>query len=791
MKSKVLDRPMFKGGKMDPDEVGIMSILMGEDDDMGEDEDESDMAKLMDRRPDSPEILMNNLRGDVRSIDARFEELADMVGYDAAQQTPPEVLALLQPVLAAEQQGIAALPAMAPGAAPAAIPTPPPPMAAPAGPGLPPGAAPPEAAGIGSLPMGMAKGGPVVQRFRNGSSERAVESMDNEPSETSDIAQVLEGLRGNMTQEQAKALYGSDFVERARQAALKRMEPYPVPKFENVLKEKIPFYQGLLGQDKSLTQAQMLFDIAGAGLALAGNVDPRTGQPMRGSLASRIAGAASQLPAQIGARASEAEKMAQQIKMLGIQAAEKEVSAARTEALAREKGLADFFGKLVPKTGAGANKPVIREIAGEVRVYDPAKGGDITSPSSWISLGKKPASGFSESDFNQFRTEYAPAILDGTATAEQKRNFLSAVTDYTQARWVPTTRTETNPTTKETYLVQKMEEIPGKKLDEIQQRALNKLRAEMGKDFNSVLKQSAAITPDRAPQEPAATTTGGSAASTTGTARVPTTGGSAAPAAPAVASTTAQGPRTASGTTTTPLFTQPAAQSNVNFRFGIQGSGMTPQAALSSGTVVPTIMDITSMGLSTGIISVPAAAITSVPAMGQFAPGEQQAVAYARQAIPLISRSLLDADRVTVTELQMKEKELESLLPTIRTNPTAAGRELLALDSTLAAREMSLKNKINNPDLAIDLKNGYRDRLSDVQAARNVLGVRDTPRFSTIDQMESYIKGSPKGSPIYFYFMPDDRTLKGYTDDAGKKVPGLNPADARRFRENPFVVINR
>ena len=483
--------------------------------------------------------------------------------------------------------------------------------------------------------------------------------------------------------------------------------------------------------------------------------------------------------------------MAQQIKMLGIQAAEKEVSAARTEALAREKGLADFFGKLVPKTGAGANKPVIREIAGEVRVYDPAKGGDITSPSSWISLGKKPASGFSESDFNQFRTEYAPAILDGTATAEQKRLFLSAVTDYTQVRFVPTTRTETNPTTKETFLVQKMEQIPGKALDEIQQRALNKLRSEMGKDFNSVLKQSAAITPDRAPQEPAATTTGGTAASTTGAARVPTTGGTATPAAPAATSTTAQGPRPTSSATTTPLFTQPAAQSNVNFRFGIQGSGMTPQAALSSGAVVPTIMDITSMGLSTGIISVPAAAITSVPAMGQFAPGEQQAVAYARQAIPLISRSLLDADRVTVTELQMKEKELESLLPRVMTNPTAAGRELLALDSTLAAREMSLKNKINNPDLAIDLKNGYRDRLSDVQAARNVLGVRDTPRFSTIDQMESYIKGSPKGSPIYFYFIPDDRTLKGYTDDAGKKVPGLNPADARRFRENPFVVINR
>lgn len=328
MKSKVLDRPMFKGGKMDPDEVGIMSILMGEDDDMGDDEDESDMAKLMDRRPDSPEILMNNLRGDVRSIDARFEELADMVGYDAAQQTPPEVLALLQPVLAAEQQGIAALPAMAPGAAPAAIPTPPPPMAAPAGPGLPPGAAPPEAAGIGSLPMGMARGGPVVQNFQVGSDEDGVEAEDSQPSASTAAADV--GISSRLlTPAQRQA------AKNALIAALAPTKP-STRTMETRIADATKLYQGLLGQDKSLTQAQMLFDIAGAGLALAGNVDPRTGQPMRGSLASRIAGAASQLPAQIGARASEAEKMTQQIKLLGLQAAEKERESERAADLKRE-----------------------------------------------------------------------------------------------------------------------------------------------------------------------------------------------------------------------------------------------------------------------------------------------------------------------------------------------------------------------------------------------------------------------------------------------------------------------
>ena len=332
---------MFKGGKMDPDEVGIMSILMGEDDDMGEDEDESDMAKLMDRRPDSPEILMNNLRGDMRSVGARFEELADMVGYEAAQQTPPEVLALLQPVLAAEQQGIAALPAMAPGAAPAAIPTPPPPMAEPAGPGLPPGAAPdmmptPGAAGIGSLPMGMAKGGPVIQRFRRGSDEDGVGPADTEPSE--DDATGGAGTAGLGAVNYAQAMDPAQV--KAAKAAFARLftePPRSTETLEQAAARKTSLYQNLLGQDKSLSQAQMLFDIAGAGLALAGNVDPRTGQPLRGSLAARLAGAASQLPAQIGARASEAEKMAQQIKLLGLQAAEKQRATEQAAELKREQ----------------------------------------------------------------------------------------------------------------------------------------------------------------------------------------------------------------------------------------------------------------------------------------------------------------------------------------------------------------------------------------------------------------------------------------------------------------------
>ena len=267
-----------------------------------------------------------------------------MVGYDAAQQTPPEVLALLQPVLAAEQQGIAALPAMAPGAAPppmagpAGPPPPPPPMAGPAGPGMPPGAAPPEAAGIGSLPMGMAKGGPVVQNFQVGSDPDGVEAKTSEPS--------------GFTLKQLKAFLGEKGYEEARKQNQALYTPITVPTLEGATAARIPQYERLLGQDKSLTQAQMLFDVAGAGLALAGNVDPRTGQPMRGSLAARIAGAASQLPAQIGARAAEAEKMAQQIKLLGMQAAEKEIERKSTQEIARQKEIGALFRKALETEGA-------------------------------------------------------------------------------------------------------------------------------------------------------------------------------------------------------------------------------------------------------------------------------------------------------------------------------------------------------------------------------------------------------------------------------------------------------
>lgn len=330
MKSKVIDRPMFKkkGPPVPPEEadnVGIMQGFMDQFEDSDEEEDDSDMSKMLDRRPDSPEILMNNLRGDMRSVDARVEELADLVGYRAAAETPTEVLALLQPVLA--QQG-----AMMQPPPQMAGPMPPGPMAAPAG-GVadlaamaqgpqttPPPAPPPEMpeGGIGSLPaaaeqqapIAMRKGG-IVQHFQQGSDEEGVTLVDA-------------GGQG--------AFYPPELVARAQEDLTRLMteRPQQAPSLESAMQSRLPMYQRLLGGDKEAVQAQMLFDISQGALNVAAGVDAE-GRPLRGGMSpfSRIAAGMKNVPAMIGARAGELSKAQREAKILALQAGEKDIAVIR------------------------------------------------------------------------------------------------------------------------------------------------------------------------------------------------------------------------------------------------------------------------------------------------------------------------------------------------------------------------------------------------------------------------------------------------------------------------------
>jgi hypothetical protein len=112
MKEEILKRAMFAMPlSKEARGTGIMSGF--DMDEMEDDVDQNaDMESMppMARTPQNPEILMNTLRGDMRSVDARYMELAQMVGEEAAMETPPEVLAMLMGQMGAQQGGIGALP---------------------------------------------------------------------------------------------------------------------------------------------------------------------------------------------------------------------------------------------------------------------------------------------------------------------------------------------------------------------------------------------------------------------------------------------------------------------------------------------------------------------------------------------------------------------------------------------------------------------------------------------------------------------------------------------------------
>jgi len=314
---------------MPVDNVGIMQgflEMMNEDDDEFEEDDEYEAGEMLGRTPDSPEILMNNLRGDMRSVDARRDELADLVGYAAAVETPEPVLAMLQPVLA--QQGIAAM--MPPGPMPPGgispvgapnmpnvpnVPNMPSDMMAPMQPmpaggigDMAPGAMPP-----GPPPLQMAQGG-IVQRFSQGGEGRT----DAAASEENDASSILG--------------YSSSTLPASRSLVESIMArgPGKISDLAQLAGQKTRAYEELLGGNQGdLAKLGFLTSLGERGFAYAANVDPITGQPLRGSALSRFAGAARGLPAEMMKMAAAKRKEDQALKLAGLKSAEETIAAER------------------------------------------------------------------------------------------------------------------------------------------------------------------------------------------------------------------------------------------------------------------------------------------------------------------------------------------------------------------------------------------------------------------------------------------------------------------------------
>jgi hypothetical protein len=362
--------------------VGIMSGFMDEleellseidAEDMGAEEgDEADTAKLMGRTPDSPEILMNNIRGNIRSPDARREELADLVGMREAEETPDGVLTLLQSVLAQQEAAppMPMAPPMPQGMPPEMMGMPPQGMPPQMMGGMPP--MPPQPMGIESISVdetvvpGMYRGG-SVQNFNQGSGQMGVtpanDAFSAYPSDVVQEAQrrVRHMVDGGMVHDYNQggvvqhfqdgseeavspaARYPAETVQGANAYIQQLLAQRPSAAnidLETAMGEEAALYETLgLGTDPKDNQAQMLFDIGQAAFGYAGNVGP-DGRPMQGSAAARLSQSLGPLAGKVGARAGQMSKEGQALKMLALKGAQGKIATAQAAdvALAARQG---------------------------------------------------------------------------------------------------------------------------------------------------------------------------------------------------------------------------------------------------------------------------------------------------------------------------------------------------------------------------------------------------------------------------------------------------------------------
>ena len=450
----------------DIENMGIMQGFMDSMADEGDDEGEGeDPEMMMERRPDSPEILMNNLRGDMRSVDARRDELADLVGYQAATETPEQVLAMLQPILAQQGGGgIGALPqsqdmAQGPqppmmGGAPGMPPPGMPPMPADAGMAPPPdqggiaalmanmggapGGAPPSPPGAAPAmppsdmpPIAMARGG-YVQNFQAGSSPAGVTPV----AETDDSDKELLAYPPEMVT-----------AAKAQMNALMSQQPATVPTLAQGMKTRLPEYQALLGEDKGRgnAEAQLLFELGQRAFNFGANTDER-GQPLRGGFFGRLAGAAKTLPGAIGKHVSAMNDIDLKLKTLALQASEKD----QDQVVAQNTKLLDT----------------------KARVF-----GDILKANAKVEAQKIKGMGssiFGKGDW-QWNVVNMPGMTDryaaGTTSPEEDKLVSSAITKFKLPRF----EIFTDPVTK----VQTTRETPGVVPDFVQ--AAEAARLNLGK----------------------------------------------------------------------------------------------------------------------------------------------------------------------------------------------------------------------------------------------------------------------------------------------------------------------
>ena len=342
MGSPPMDQPpMAAQGGVDPNILA--STLSNVAEDTGD----------LEQAPDF-QSMMNQFSGEDKSEEERRDDLASIVGPEDAAQTPDSVLALVTPVvqISMAEEGIAPMAREA--------------MDTPVQGDM--------AGGIMSMtgagnepPENFRYGGEVrrrgdedpVLKFSNGAGVPSVGGFSRIPTTEDRLNNLLlQNMALAQNQKKLEALSALPKVKPARD-------------LKTIFEEKKDLYGSLLGdseEQKRLTQAQMLFDIANTALTFAA---PMPGEKPGMSAAERLAMAATttKLAPTIGARAAQLSADKRKLDLAALQAAETTQAAEKKSALELQKKLIDRKSKTIT---VGENQKVI-DIDGNVLASGPSK----------------------------------------------------------------------------------------------------------------------------------------------------------------------------------------------------------------------------------------------------------------------------------------------------------------------------------------------------------------------------------------------------------------------------------
>ena len=254
---------------------------------------------------DSTEELIDAIRGNDKTLQDRYDELANFVGERDASATPESVLTLVQPTIMMTEQG-----AMD--------------------------------SGIGELMQGIT--GEVEMETEMGAPTPMGQGV-GELMMSESVEEVIPEMNQGGPVPVQHFQDAGEVVSPRQQNLTDRMKGYEA------------LYADALGfgpQDEKLAQLQIYTDIANRGLALAGGVNPNTGQPMTGNTLAQISQAAQGLPqtfVQAGAQKRGAERSLRQAALGQAISDQTAMEQAQFAESLRRSGLAPAMYDVIDKDG--------------------------------------------------------------------------------------------------------------------------------------------------------------------------------------------------------------------------------------------------------------------------------------------------------------------------------------------------------------------------------------------------------------------------------------------------------